>query len=88
MKIMALKECLQEMETGKPFTVTFVKADRKRNTGGELKTYENCRLHYSRKDSPANHYQHSTRNVMLQNGEIRKIHIRLIVQFNNARVVY
>jgi hypothetical protein len=33
-----------------------------------------------------NHYQNSTRNLRLPNGEIRKVHIRLITQFNNLIV--
>lgn len=34
-----------------------------------------------------NHYDNSTRNVRLPNGEIRKIHIRLVRQFNGKTVL-
>lgn len=88
MEILALNDCLAQMQTGDRFTLTVVKADRKRNTGGHLRTYENCQLHHSPKDSQANHFLHQTRNLLLANGSIRKIHIRLIVQFNGARVIY
>lgn len=33
------------------------------------------------------HYENSTRNLVLQNGEIRKTHIRLIRQFNHQTVL-
>lgn len=33
-----------------------------------------------------NHYENSTRNLRLPNGEIRKVHLRLITQFNNLIV--
>lgn len=34
-----------------------------------------------------NHYDNSTRNLKLPNGEIRKIHIRLVRQFNGKTVL-
>jgi hypothetical protein len=34
------------------------------------------------------HWTHSTRNVLLPNGQIRKVHIRLIIEFNNKKVCY
>jgi hypothetical protein len=34
-----------------------------------------------------NHYQNSTRNIKLKNGDIRKIHLRLIRRFNNKIVL-
>lgn len=88
MEIITLKDCLKQMQNGFPFTVTVVKADRKRGSGGEMRTYVNCILKHSPKDSVANHFQHQTRNLLLANKELRKIHIRLIVQFNGARVIY
>lgn len=35
-----------------------------------------------------NHYEHATRNVLLQNGHIKKIHIRLMLTFNDKKVFY
>ena len=35
-----------------------------------------------------NHFQNSTRNLLLPNGQIRKVHIRLIIEFNNEKVFY
>jgi hypothetical protein len=34
------------------------------------------------------HWTHSTRNILLPNGQIRKVHIRLITEFNNKKVCY
>jgi len=34
------------------------------------------------------HWVNSTRNLLLLNGQIRKVHIRLIVEFNNLKVCY
>lgn len=106
MKVIQLRHVLQEMEKG-PFAITFIKADRQRNTGGVIETYENCQLYKpaekagkagnkentsidnSLKESRnPHHYLHGTRNVQLQNGSTRKIHIRLIVKFNGLTVVY
>ncbi len=35
-----------------------------------------------------NHYQHYTKNIELANGEIKKINILLITEFNGMEVVY
>jgi hypothetical protein len=34
------------------------------------------------------HWSNSTRNVLLPNGQKRKLHIRLIIEFNNKKVCY
>ncbi|MDP1624104.1 MAG: hypothetical protein Q8M08_17410 [Bacteroidales bacterium] len=35
-----------------------------------------------------NHWVNSTRNILLPNGGIRKVHIRLIIEFNNQKVFF
>ena len=35
-----------------------------------------------------NHWVNSTRNCLLPNGQKRKLHIRLIIEFNNMKVCY
>ena len=35
-----------------------------------------------------NHYANATRNIRLPNGQKRKLHIRLIIEFNHQKVVY
>ncbi len=34
------------------------------------------------------HWVNSTRNILLPNGQKRKLHIRLIIEFNNMKVCY
>jgi len=34
------------------------------------------------------HWINATRNILLENGKIRKVHIRLIIEFNNQKVCY
>jgi len=34
------------------------------------------------------HWINSTRNIILPNGQIRKVHIRLIIEFNNQKVCF
>jgi hypothetical protein len=34
------------------------------------------------------HWVNSTRNILLPNGQKRKLHIRLIIEFNNQKVCY
>jgi hypothetical protein len=34
------------------------------------------------------HWNNSTRNILLPNGQKRKLHIRLIIEFNHKRVCY
>ena len=34
------------------------------------------------------HWVNSTRNILLPNGQIRKVHIRLIIEFNDKKVCY
>ena len=35
-----------------------------------------------------NHWANSSRNIILPNGGIRKVHIRLIIEFNNQKVFF
>ena len=35
-----------------------------------------------------NHFKNRTRNIELQNGDIKKIHIRLIISINGKNVIY
>lgn len=36
----------------------------------------------------ANHFVNRTRNIELQNGEIKKIHIRLMISINGQTIIY
>jgi len=102
MEIISLQECLRQIHTGKPFDITFVTADMQRKTGGVIKIYQNCTLSQKSGGKQRNgkgknwivppkaphHYENATRNIRLPNGDIRKIHIRLITEFNGFKVVY
>ena len=37
---------------------------------------------------PPNHWKNSTRNILLPNGGIRKVHIRLMIEFNNQKIFF
>jgi len=79
-----LSEVLRQMEEGKErFTIRFVRADRKRKTGGQIEEWHNCRLSKRRargaqrspvaagaSEAPGRmpgHYQNATRNIMQGN---------------------
>jgi hypothetical protein len=40
------------------------------------------------KSKDPRHWINATRNLLLPNGQIRKIHIRLIIEFNGRKVCY
>jgi hypothetical protein len=98
-----LKEVLAFMDTGAPFAIAFVTADKKRKKGGEWIEVDNCSKHEfvtsrekarMEKAQPTtewsrnpNHFQNSTRNLMLQNSLIRKVHIRLLRRFNGKTIL-
>ena len=81
MSIITLKDVLADMTKGKPFDITYVKADRSRRVAGKMRSLEGVVLHSTDR-------KNSIRRVLLPNGKIRPIHIRLIVQYNNQRVIY
>lgn len=93
-----LSAVLAKMTEGKPFDVIFVTADREKNTGGEIVEIRGARLATPKREGPIaratkkktaqNHHANSTRNIVLANGLIRKIHIRLIIQFNGKKVIW
>lgn len=41
-----------------------------------------------RQSRSPNHWTNQTRNIILPNGAIRKVHIRLIIEFNGTKVCY
>lgn len=80
-----LNEALEVMESKKPFTVVFRKCDVNRKTGGELAELNNVVLHGS-------DWSNATRTVKPAddaNGDnLKAFHIRLMVFFNNRRVIW
>jgi len=101
MELITLKEALNTIHSGEKFSISFVTADRSRKSGGEIREYEDCVLSSIKDDKfrtssrhnenpfiikRQNHYAHATRNILLPNGKIRKIHIWLITRINGNKV--
>ena len=61
-----------------------------------VRTKQGNEIFAERKNFPVNdkvskdpqHWSNSTRNILLSNGQKRKLHIRLIIEFNNKKVCY
>ena len=61
-----------------------------------VRTNQGKEIFAERKNFPVNdkvskdphHWSNSTRNILLSNGQKRKLHIRLIIEFNNKKVCY
>jgi hypothetical protein len=97
-----LKEVLQMMDNGHRFSISFITADKHKKKGGEWITIADAFKGHERtpqqKISAAasqpktallkhpHHFENSTRNIHLPNGEVRKVHIRLIRRFNGLIV--
>lgn len=86
---------LSDMNTGQPFSITYVTLDKKRGTGGQLRTLVNATKKSANMvmaGSPAtgtrkpNHSDNGTINIVCADGSITKVHTRLITQFNNHDV--
>ena len=96
-----MRELLEWMDSGRHFSLTYVTADRKKGTGGDLvsiprATKTGHRAKDGQKLTPAvirqaaknpNHSEHFTRNIVLPNREVRKVHIDLITHFNGKKVL-
>ncbi|MDJ1480280.1 hypothetical protein QNI16_07275 [Cytophagaceae bacterium YF14B1] len=83
MNTITLKEVLNTIDTHReqPFDITFIKADVRRKVAGKSATYQQVVLHSIDRDN-------SIRRVLLKNGKVRAIHIRLITHYNNQLVIY
>ena len=91
------------MDGGQPFGLAFITADTRKETGGELiilaKAWKHNVLTHTerlalRRSQPKtewrknpNHYENSTRNIRLENGDIRKVHLRLMRVFNGKTIL-
>ncbi len=56
--------------------------------GKEIFPQRRCFPVHDRMAKDPHHWSNSTRNVLLPNGQKRKLHIRLIIEFNNKKVCY
>jgi hypothetical protein len=97
------KDMIEYMDSGQPFSLSFVSYDKKRKSGGEWVEIKSA-VKFMAKNSSGqsiesaqptfkgviknpHHFENATRNIKLQNGQLRKIHIRLIRVFNNKKVI-
>lgn len=87
-----------------PFDITVRSLNRNSKTGGKKYDYKGVRKYRKKKytdsnflkaaQAPAkrkrnpNHFKNRTRNIELQNGDIKTIRIRLIISFNGQKVIY
>jgi len=95
-----IKEMLEYMDSGRPFDLSYVTADRRRGTGGQLLSATRARktgtaardgqkLTASVVSAAARnpqHAEHFTRNIVLRDRTVKKIHPDLVTKFN-GRVV-
>jgi hypothetical protein len=101
MDTISLNEVITRIDQGKTFDFAFVTANKKKGTGGEWIALENvCKHNYLTAEerlsrihskSPVRkdprHYPNSTRNIrIMTNGNIVKVHLRLIRRFNGKVV--
>lgn len=85
-----------------PFTLRFVRLDRRRKTGGQVTEWATCRL--SRPKGPAavaaapaeeeegsrmpRHFANATRNLVVgESSQRRKVHIWLLLALDGERIV-
>lgn len=101
MDTITLQEVNERMDAGEVFSIAFVTADLHKKKGGEWITIEDARkftgtatrgsaspeMSGSNAGKSPNHFVHRTRNILLKNGEIRKLRIRLIRRFNGKTVI-
>jgi hypothetical protein len=101
METISLKEVLAIMDKKQPFQIAFVTLNKKKKTGGEwielLSAVKHTTATIKGQPSTANehrvyknprHYDNATRNLRnCLNGDLVKVHIRLIRRFNNKVVV-
>lgn len=94
---------LAELDSGQPFSMTFITADRRRGTGGEIIRVRNWAKCQQQTATPElsilptstgqgkkpNHYFNKTRNIfnLREPRTTRKVHIRLICEFNGKQVI-
>ena len=102
-EVLKQMDYLDEKNQPVKFQMKFVTANRDKNTGGEIIEIKDAckcigkkagKVIFDKRPAPdinsknPNHWVNSTRNVLLPNGLIRKIHIRLIIEFNGQKVCF
>lgn len=102
-----IKQMLEDMGKGRPFSLTYVTADTTKGTGGKLVKIASAILSgYNLADGTRvtasvmnkagltgksskkpNHSAHFTRNILLKDSTLRKVHIDLVTEYNGKKVL-
>ncbi|RYZ61453.1 MAG: hypothetical protein EOO14_04995 [Chitinophagaceae bacterium] len=94
-------EVLRQLDTGEPFNLEFVTADRKRGTGGELIKVQNWVKRCNTDDcvpltvgrqQPTTNRKRPTKTLVIFNPHNRiqhaiSVHVRLLQIFNGKRII-
>lgn len=96
-------DVIKYLDSGQPFQFCFITYDQKRKKGGEYieiksavkfmakpaaqKSIEAAQPIFKGVSKNPHHFENATRNIKLENGQLRKIHIRLIRIFNHKKVI-
>lgn len=102
MQKLTISEALNILEDGDYHSLAYVTADRAKRTGGKIIRIKAGRIvrheqnhlyrgaettSQSGNSKSQNHSQHGTRNILLENGERRKMHIYTLFSVNNIPVL-
>ncbi|MFK8302703.1 hypothetical protein ACI75Y_07300 [Capnocytophaga stomatis] len=84
---------LDEAKNPIPFSLGVRTFNKQNGYGGKLVVYPNAVLMQQPKNKKdferdPHHWENRTRNIKLQNGEIKKINILFITHFNGKEVIY
>ncbi len=96
-----LKDAIALLETGNWVSIDYLNYDHKQKKYGHIVRLPRCRISRTQKSNSTpseinigdyyskaqNHSEHFTRNVLTPSGQIRKVHLRLLFQINNTRVL-
>jgi len=81
MEVIELRDALNWMRDGKPFSLKAVKYDRNRRTGGQIFNITHATLH--------NQYPElGILRIKTNSGQLREVHKRLIIEFNGKQVIW
>lgn len=97
-QFMSLSDALDTLEDGQWHEVAYVSANRSKNTGGRIVRIDECKIDRKKQEwtqdkesdfatKAHNHSANATRNLLLSNGEIRKMHIYLLFMVDQNKVL-
>ena len=96
MDTISLKDTMKQIYSGESFDIGYITLDRKRNKGGELKSFRGAKFNTSGDSKPELRNplakpvvkKHPIKiNIKLQSGDIKTVYKAGIVKFNDKNVV-